>query len=226
MVLPASEVAQYRRALRDVNTLAQRDLLAQWRAFDLADAAQVTAGLLDTLPALVDGYFVVASTVAADWYDVVRAQAGARRRFAAIPADPPDVSRAEALARWAVGPLFSGDPKPDVALSKLAGGLQRVVTTGARETVRVSSIQDPSAAGWKRVTSSGSCDFCQMLAGRDVLYSEAASDFASHDFCNCDAVPEFGGESRSVREYTASTRFKTQAARDANNKAVRNYLNS
>lgn len=191
VALPASDVAQYRRALRDVNTLAQRDLLAQWRAFNLTDAAAVTAGLLDTLPSLVDGYFVVASTVAADWYDVVRAQAGARRRFTAIPAEPPDVSRAEALARWAVGPLFSADPKPDVALSKLAGGLQRVVTTGARETVRVSSIQDPAARGWQRVTSSGSCDFCTMLARRGAVYAEASVSFDSHDACHCDAVPAF-----------------------------------
>lgn len=191
MALPASEVREYRQALRDVNTLAQGALVAQWRQFNLDDAAAVTSGLLDTLPALVDGYFVVSSTVAADWYDLVRAQAGVRRRFVAIPAEPPDRSRAEVLARWAVGPLFSADPRPDVALSKLAGGLQRVVTTGARETVRVSSVQDPGARGWQRVTSGGSCDFCTMLAGRGAVYSEASVAFESHDRCGCTAVPAF-----------------------------------
>lgn len=191
VALPASEVRQYRQALRDVNTLAQGALLTQWRQFNLNDAAQVTAGLLDTLPGLVDGYFVVSSTVAADWYDLVRAQAGARRRFTAIPAEPPDPSRAEVLARWAVGPLFSADPKPDLALSKLAGGLQRVVATGARETVRVSSVQDPAAKGWQRVTSGNSCDFCTMLAGRGAVYSEASVAFDTHDACHCDAVPAF-----------------------------------
>lgn len=191
VALSAVEVAEYRAALRDVETLARAALVARWREFDLAAALAVTTGLLDTLPGLVNGYFVVAATVAADWYDAVRARAGVRRRFAAVLAGPPDVSRVEALARWGVGPLFSADPRPDVALSKLSGGLQRVVASGARETVRVSSVRDPAARGWQRVTSAGSCDFCAMLASRGAVYTEESVQFDTHDACHCDAIPAF-----------------------------------
>jgi hypothetical protein len=45
-----------------------------------------------------------------------------------------------------------------------------------------------------------------MLIGRGAVYSEAGADFASHDHCNCSAVPAFGGQPRPVKPYTVSPR--------------------
>lgn len=186
-----SDVAAYRAAQRDVSTLAQRDLVDLWRSVNTDDAEQAAEALVETLPALVTGYFVVSATVSADFYDLTRAQAGVRRRFDAVIPDPPDASRAQALARWGVAPLFSADPAPGVALSKIAGGLQRVVADGGRQTVVQSAAADPAKVGWARVTSGG-CEFCEMLAGRGAVYGSTTADFLSHDACRCDAVPVFG----------------------------------
>lgn len=188
---PKDEIALYRAALRDVNTLAQRDLLTYWRQFDLTDAAKVRDGLADVLPGIIDEHHLTAAVVAADWYDIQRADLGAQKRFQAIVAEAPSAARGVVMARWGAGPLFS-DTAPDLAaglvLSKISGGLQRVVTDGARNTITGSAARDPGRVGWARV-GSGGCDFCAMLIGRGAVYrSDASASFKSHDRCRCDAV--------------------------------------
>lgn len=221
-----AEVALYRGALRDVNTLAQRDLLASWRQFDLTDAIKVRDGLMDVLPGIIDTHHLRAVTVAADWYDLQRYELGAKGRFRAVMADPPSEARGVVMARWGVTPMFGGDSgiTAPIVLSKIAGGVGRVILDGARSTITTSTAADPARVGWARVTSGG-CDFCELLASRPPVYSEESADFASHDFCNCSAVPDFeGGEAVKVRDYTPSERFKTDAARARNNAALRKTL--
>jgi hypothetical protein len=189
---PQAEIALYRAALRDVNTLAQRDLLTHWRQFDLRDAARVRDGLMDVLPGIIDSHHLTAATVAADWYDLQRHNLGARGRFQAVMAEAPTDARGAVMARWAVGPMFTAETADTAAalvLSKLAGGLQRVVTDGARQTITGSTVKDPGRVGWARVTSGG-CDFCEMLAGRGFVYGADSVQFESHDHCNCDAILE------------------------------------
>lgn len=180
-----ADVALYRAALRDVNTLAQRDLLTYWRQFDLADAVKVRDGLMDVLPGIIDTHHLSAATVAADWYDLQRYQLGAKGRFRAVMADAPADGRGAVMARWGVGPMFSSET-PAVAeglvLSKISGALQRVVTDGARQTITGSTARDPGRVGWVRVTSGG-CEFCEMLAGRGAVYSADSATFESHDHC-------------------------------------------
>lgn len=195
MARPApAEVALYRAALRDVNTLAQRDLLTSWRQFDLTDAVKVRDGLMDVLPGIIDGYHLSAATVAADWYDVQRYNLGAKKRFQAIMAEPPTEARGDVMARWGVGPMFSGtatDVATGLVLSKISGALQRVITDGARQTITVSAKRDPSRPRWARETSGNACGFCEMLAGRGAVYGADSADFESHDACSCVPVPEF-----------------------------------
>lgn len=187
-----SEVALYRAALRDVNTLAQRDLLTSWRQFNLDDAAQVRDGLMDLLPGIIATHHLNAATVAADWYDLQRYELGAKKRFRAIMAEEPTDARGVVMARWGVAPMFgeAAELAAPVVLSKIAGGLQRVVTDGARQTIVGSAARDPGGVGWARV-GAGGCDFCRMLIGRGAVYSsEATASFDSHDHCGCDAVIE------------------------------------
>jgi hypothetical protein len=102
MVLPQSEVALYRAALRDVNTLAQRALLDVWRSFDFSDAKRVQDALTDELPGIIATHHGVAATVAADWYDLMRLESDVPGRFDAVVAEPPSLGRAVALVgRWA-----------------------------------------------------------------------------------------------------------------------------
>ena len=84
---------------------------------------------------------------------------------------------------------------------------------------------DRSARGWSRQTTGKSCPFCRFLAGRGAVYSAATAGFSSHNHCDCVAVPAFGdGPAIPSLPYTPSSKFRTQAARDANNARLRQAL--
>lgn len=182
-------VKAHRSDLNQLVQVAQTDLRVLFRQFDTADAAR--QGLMDVLPRLTAIYGDAAVALGADWYDTLRDDYGARGHFRAIPADLPDQGRTDALARWGVSPLFGPEPDYLLAAAKVAGGLQRIIANADRDTIRISSTQDPGARGWARA-GSGGCDFCAMLIGRGAVYTEATASFDSHDHCNCVAVPEFG----------------------------------
>lgn len=190
---PQAEISLYRGALRDVNTLAQRDLLTHWRQFDLRDATKVRDGLMDVLPGIITAHHLSAATVAADWYDLQRHNLGAKRRFQAVMAAPPTHARGAIMARWGVSPMFSGTG-PDLAaglvLTKVSGGLQRVVANAARQSIVESVAKDPARVGWVRV-GNGECDWCQQYLDGEVHYVEGY-DFEAHDHCQCDAVIDVG----------------------------------
>lgn len=207
-----------RSSLAELSALAAADLALLWRQVNTPDDAR--EALYELLPALVTTYGLAASSIAADWYDESRAEAEMPGTFRALAAEP-DLRDLDVLARWGIGPLFQPEPSWDDALTLLDGGVQRRIANAARETVAVSTIQDPRADGWQRAASGG-CSFCQMLAGRGVVFSKQSVDFASHDHCNCVAVPAFTGRPRPVRPYTPSERVGTAADR----KRVRNYLAS
>jgi len=75
VVTPAEAVA-YRDAQRDVVALARAALADWWRGLDVSDAKSAVSALESFVPDLVAAYGDVAATVAADWYDVLRGQAG------------------------------------------------------------------------------------------------------------------------------------------------------
>lgn len=212
------QAERLRRDVRALTALAANDLRVAWARFDTADAAR--DGLLDLLPRLIELYGAAAATLAADWYDDVRDELGAPRRFRAIPAAlPADAAGAAELARWGIAPLFQAEPDVTAAQSLVDGGLQRRIVNASRETITASAIEDPAADGWQRV-GSGDCAFCSMLLGRGAVYSEKTADFAAHDHCHCSAVPAFGGQPRPVKPYKPSLRQSTEADRAL----VREYL--
>lgn len=162
---------------------AESDLAALWRGAEAADA--VEEALRDLLPGLIDLYGSAAATVAADWYDDLRDEAGVRGRFTAIPAEVAETGT-QALVGWALA------ESTDMTAfeSMILGGTQRRIANFSRLTVTGSSIADPAAVGWMRV-GAGECDFCQMLIGRGAVYREATADFQAHDHCKCGAAPEW-----------------------------------
>lgn len=169
---------------------------------------------MDVLPAIVETYGAAAATLAATWYDEARAKAAVKGAFAAIPVEAGDRG-AQALAGWAT----TTGTDIDAIRVLVLGGLQRRIGDAARETVMGSAVADPQAQGWQR-QAFGGCEFCQMIAGRGVVFSEASADFASHDACRCVAVPAFDGHPRPVKPYTPSLRN----ASDADRARVREYL--
>lgn len=201
--------ARYRSDLDELVRLANRDLAALWRL--VGDGVQAREMLTATLPMLGDAYGAAAASLAADWYDDLRDEAAVPGRFRARVAAP-EIDRSGPMARWAVEPLFTPEPDFGLALRRVEGGLQRMIADAGRETVMGSSIADPSADGWQRVTSGG-CGFCQMLADRGAVYSELSVQFGAHDNCRCVAVPAFGGRERPVKPHLAGHSTSTPADR-------------
>lgn len=192
--------------------LANRDLARLWRL--VSDGASAEVALHDLLPALVTEYGQAGAAIAAEWYDDQRQKAGVGGRFTAMPVDADDRG-AHALVGWALT-----EARDDASLQSLIlGGVQRRVADHVRYTVASNAVADPKADGWQRV-GAGACPFCAMLIGRGAVYAEASADFASHDRCQCSAVPAFKGEPRPVKPYTPSLRTAT----DADRARVREYL--
>lgn len=177
----------HRAELRTLTTLAERDLALIWSRLSTTDAIATRDALAKILPPLVAMYGAAAATLAADWYDDLRAEAGVGGRFTAITATLPDAGRTEALAGWAVSPLFAAKPDTVSALTLAAGGLQRIIANADRETVTASSIADPKAQGWVRV-GNGECDWCSSLLDGEIHYVEGYG-FDAHDHCHCTAEP-------------------------------------
>ena len=191
---------QHRRDLDELVRIAHNDLALYFRQFDTIEAARTA--LMDVLPQLIAIYGSAAVALGADWYDEVREAAGARGRFRAIPGDLHDAGSAYSLAGWAATEARDVSTMKDL----VAGGVQKRIADMDRHSVRRSAVADPSSAGWKRI-GAGSCEFCQMLIGRDQLYSEATADFASHTNCKCQAYPVIdGAEPIDVKDYVQSQR--------------------
>lgn len=188
-------------------------------SFDAAEAAR--DALMALLPRLVDIYGSASASLTADWYDMVRSDAGVSGRFSAFVPEAPDTFGTDELARWGVGPLFDAEPNPDAARVLIEGGMQRRIVNQSRAVLTESAIADPAAAGWQRVGRGGcTSGFCDMLIARGDVYTEATAAFAAHDHCQCSAVPAWGGEPVPVKPYTPSTRNIT----DADRARLREYL--
>ena len=187
MVLVSPEyIAEYRKAQRNVGNLVVRDLNKFWATLDLGKPDAARDALLAYVPDLTTKYGQVAATVAADWYDSVRAEAKVRGRFSATLAAPFPVKAVQERVRYGAHHLYT---TPEGMLPFLTGAAQKYALQPGRDTVRQSAIADPGSAGWARVTSGNACEFCEMLAGRGAVYSEESIDFDAHDRCLCAAVP-------------------------------------
>ena len=179
-----SATTRLRRSVSVLSGELGTDLSVLWRRIERA--ADAGTALHDILPALIEQYGAAAATLAAGWYDDLRAKREIGGRFAATPAEIPDVG-AHALVGWA---LDTATDYPNFQ-TLILGGAQRRIANFSRLTVMQSSIRDPKAAGWMRVGDGHSCEFCSMLLGRGAVYTEASADFPAHDHCGCSAEPEW-----------------------------------
>ncbi len=68
-----------------------------------------------------------------------------------------------------------------------SGDLSRLALAGGRSTVTRSAVAEPRVVGWRRVLSTPSCKFCQLLAGRGAVYREDTVRFRAHGHCDCGA---------------------------------------
>jgi hypothetical protein len=163
---------------------------------------------------------------AADWYDLVRAEAKASGRFRATAVTPDEADAIDRTVRRAAAALFSDNPAE--ILTSLKGPIGKYTLAGSRATIVQSTWADPAASGWQRVTRAGACGFCKMLAQRGAVYAKDSFGFASHTHCGCAAVPSFDRDAPEVdvRAYQASARTSSMSPRqrEEHRARVRDYI--
>lgn len=225
-MVSAAQAEALRQAQEGVRSLVVRDLNAFWVSLDLYKPEAARDALLEFTRVLVAAYGESAASVAADWYDEVRAAGRVPGRFRAQMVVPDEsVAMAETVHRVAGG-LFTDDPSG--VLLGLVAAAPKYVLAAARQTIVWSTVRDPRASGWERVVRPDACRFCRMLRGRGAVYKESTVDFAAHKSCNCAAAPSWDLDAPEVdvRLYEASMRTSrmSPAQRESHTEAVREAL--
>jgi len=227
-VVSAADTAALRTAQAGIRALVKRDLAAFFTSLNLDRPESARDQLLEFVPLLVTEYGEQAAAFASDWYDELRASEGAPGRYRAEMIVPDEAVAVEATVRRAAGALFTDTPTD--ALYTISGKAAKYALSGARETVTRSTDRDPHASGWQRITRSGACGFCRMLAGRGAVYKESTVHFAAHGGakggeCNCAAAPSWDPDAPEVDVmlYEASARLSglRRAAANGNQDAQR-----
>ena len=192
--MTARLVAEHAAILDGINRRALAELGDVWRALEGAEALAVRDVLLDVVPALTDRFGDLSAVSAGDFYDEMRAAAGAPGRHAATLASTPPLEQVRASVRAGLAPIFAGEPQWAVALSRLSGSVTRLVLQPARLTVAESTRRDPARPRFARKPDPAACDWCLMLAARGAVYlsEQSAGDMNDyHDRCRCEPVPVF-----------------------------------
>lgn len=149
--------------LDQVNQQASNDLRSLWdRATELETVA-FAALMVDAFPQIADPYVAVASSLAADWFEL----SAPTSPYIAVTAPPIPLEKLTSSAEWALG------APGDKALDRMQGTLQRSVFDGARDTI-VLNVERTSSR-WIRHAQPDACAFCRMLATRGAVYRSASS---------------------------------------------------
>lgn len=206
-MVSAVQAAELRTAQTGIRTVVNRVLTGYFNSLNLNRPEAARDALLTFVPTLVAQYGQTAADVAADWYDEMRAVESVPGRYRAEPQESPYTDAVDPMVRRAAGALFTADPRG--ALVTLTGSASKYVLAAGRQTIVTATDRDPRARGWSRVTRSGACKFCQMLAGRPgAVYTERSAHFAAHGDCNCASVPSWDPNAPEVdvAQYEASKR--------------------
>ena len=181
---------QFEQANNGIADLVETDLPDFLGALNFENPAAVQIALFEYVPALVSEYGDVAASVAADWYDELRASEGVPGSFRAplassVPAA--QVSDRLGFATRASGPLWLGDSA--TVTNFLSMMTNEYVLQPGRDTVMQAAHKDKAA--YARIPEPGACKFCLMLASRGFVYSKSTAGQSKkfHGKCRCNAMP-------------------------------------
>ncbi len=168
--------------LENITTAATNDIVSYASTILNESPPKVAAQMRVAVPAVVGTYGEIASVAAADWYETVRPVAG----FRAVTATPTSLSDdLTSTLGWALAPLFT-ETESDM-LTRITGGLIRLVSAFDRDTIDTNVGRDPFAKKSKRVARPDACAFCAYLSVNTDNTDEDTKKY--HDHCRCYPVP-------------------------------------
>jgi hypothetical protein len=197
--------------------LANADLGRLWANVDW-ESPQAAQAVKTFYGHVVTQYGQSSATVAAMFYDELRAAADAPGQFTASPAEPipqPIIDKIVASAFLGSAPQQSApEPEQPVTTSELPleqrvpqrldATAERLIRQPGRDTIAQNTVKDPGKPRWIRVPEGPNpCAFCIMMASRALnehfggYSSEKAAGGEGnkyHDRCRCEPVPIFPGE--------------------------------
>lgn len=181
-----ADLEAYRQANSELSRLVQRDLAAFFASLNLGTPEAARDALLEFLPVLAAQYGDVAASLAAEFYEEMRAASGAVGAFTALSAPGVPAEAVQAKVRYLSGHLWT--PEPDGMLGGLLTAADKYVKQPGRSTVAANAKRE--GVRWARVpTGAKTCSFCLVLASRDAVYhSQDTASAHYHGACDCVAT--------------------------------------
>lgn len=162
-----------------------------FRSLDLSSPEAARDALIAVVPALVEQYGEVAASVAADWYEAERAEAGVRGPYTATMAQTTDPDVTEQMIRRTAEHLFTDNPL--AMLGPLALSAGKYAVEPSRSTIVLNARNE--RVRWARVpTGVVNCAFCLTMASRGFVYlsPERAGLYDKyHPKCDCVPTPDW-----------------------------------
>lgn len=155
-------------ALDQINTLAARDTTELIRALEGLSPEQQNALLLEAFLPIVSPYAMTVGDLTLEFYGETRAADGVTTPYRPTEAVTPTTRRVLALAGWGAAALPDGNAQK--ALSRLTGGVQRVLFDVERDTIVEVAANDDHPVSYQRIARPGACAFCATLASRGAAF--------------------------------------------------------
>lgn len=189
---------RHRQAQLALRAGALRDVQRLWSLVSASDLAGSFSEFAELAYPLIVARHRESAGLASTYYRLLRAVEGS------VAGEPPVVlaerpGRDEVIGNLHVTGLsgifvavksgFSPQAALQNGLVRTMGSAGRMVLKGGRDTISATTGADRRAVGWRRVTSGGSCEWCNNLAAEGI--HSAGGGFEAHDHCACAAEPDF-----------------------------------
>ena len=165
-MIPYSAVSSYSLALDQLSVAALGDLRALLDGLEGTSPERTQRILHEAFPEVFDPFVSASSAVSASFYEEVRDMSGVKGSFAAQTLDSVETDRWRSLVGFGTAPAVFEQGGMALVYSLLSGGLTRVLTEMAADTVIGNAGIDPAPMSYQRVPQPGCCAFCGMLASR------------------------------------------------------------
>lgn len=205
-MIPITAVQGYGILQNQLTTAAQTDLLRLLSSTSEMSPARREALLHEAFPTVFDPYVATTSAVSASFYEEVRGMSEVKGSVQAETLDRVDPKRWHALVGWGAGASMFELGGTALITSMLTGGLSRVLSEMASDTIIGNAANERVKVGYQRVPRPGCCAFCGLIASRaDIFRSESDATQVRgrgvpiESNFNADGSRKSGGQAKGIR---------------------------